>query len=124
MRMNATVKESIEIYGDGLREKLEELGKPPEEWDLIWGLDDDEIEEDAELQWLIGWFMGVAEAYNVLAEQLITLNEESAPAKKAPAKKKSPVAKKKKSPVRQLPAKEKSPVKLLMAPKPKRRKAS
>ena len=103
LKLNETVKESIEVYGDGLRELLHEMGLPPEEWDTIWSSDDEEHEEDAELQWFIGWFAGVAETIGVPCSELIALDEEETPVKKAAAKKKTPVKKaaaKKKTPVK------------------------
>jgi hypothetical protein len=109
LKLNKTVRESIAIYGDGLRELLHDMGMPEENWDYIWSSDDEEHEEDAELQWFVGWFAGVAETLGVTCEKLITLHEAKpeakTPAKKKAAKKKTPV--KKKAAAKKAPAKKK-----------------
>jgi hypothetical protein len=106
MKINKTTQESITVYGDGLRELLRSTKIPPKGWDSIWENDDEELEDDPELQWFIGWFSGVAEATGVACEKLITLHE-------APAKKKAPVKKKKAAVKKKAPVKKnkKAPVK-------------
>jgi len=80
--MSAQLKESIVVYGDGLRECLENHDIDPEDWDRVWGFEEDDIEADPEMQWLLAWFVGVGEALGVMPDKLIKL----APAVKAKVK--------------------------------------
>jgi hypothetical protein len=89
--MNPQLIESIEVYGEGLREVLEDMGIPKKYWDDVWSLDNEEVEQDPEAQWLIGWFMGVAESSKTLPDNLVKLYQKKAKARgkstKTPVKK-------------------------------------
>jgi len=100
--MDPQLMESIKVYGEGLREVLEDMGVPKKYWDSVWSLDDDEIEQEPEAQWFIGWFMGVAESRQMMVDDLIKLYKKQAkarskakktPVKKAKKTKKTPVKK-------------------------------
>jgi hypothetical protein len=69
-KFNSSIKESIEVYTEGLEETLEVNGIDPAD---CWEIDPDEI-DDPDLAWLLGWFAAVAESHDCLPEHLVTLS--------------------------------------------------
>lgn len=74
-RLNKSTKEGVKLYSESIRELLKQCKVPKEEWQNC--LDDLEkwpkADADAELQWFIGWFNGVAEVLGCNLEDLVIL---------------------------------------------------
>jgi len=75
LKLNSCTMEGIKLYSVAIRELLKQCKVPKEEWQTC--LDDLEkwpkADADAELQWFLGWFNGVAESLGCNLEDLVIL---------------------------------------------------
>lgn len=74
VKLTRSQKESIKVYGEGLRKELARHGLKRGEFASVWSLDDDDLQDDPDVQWLIGYFAGVAESHGVVEEVIFDLD--------------------------------------------------